>query len=68
MRVKILRADTVWDLEKKINNFLENTSDAHIIDIKYQGVGNSSAYSVDCPSAMIIVSDDCYETNKYWFF
>lgn len=66
MRVKILRADTVWDLEKTINNFLENINNTQIIDIKYQGVGNTPAYSTDRPSAMIIMADDCYEKAR-WF-
>ena len=66
MRVKILRADTVWDLEKKINNFLENINNTQIIDVKYQGVGNTPAYSTDRPSAMIIMTDDCYEKAR-WF-
>lgn len=67
MRVKILRADSVWNLEKEINRFLEKIRDDQIVDIKYQGVGNTPAYSTDRPSAMIIMSDGCYEKNKYWF-
>ena len=55
MKVKIIRADDTWDLEEEINNFLKNISDSQIIDIKYQGVGNHSSYSVDRPSAMIIM-------------
>jgi hypothetical protein len=55
MKVKIIRADTTWNLEKEINNFLKNISDSQIIDIKYQGVGNHASYSLDRPSAMIIM-------------
>lgn len=67
MKVRIIRADTVWNLEEKINKCLKDADNTQIIDIKYQGVGNSSAYSVDCPSAMLIVSDDYYEVIKYYF-
>ena len=55
MKVEIIRADNIWDLEKKINKFLSNISDSQIIDIKYQGIGNHAAYSVDYPSAMVIM-------------
>lgn len=65
MKVKIIRADYVWNLESEINKLLDKANDSQIIDIKYQGVGNSPAYSVDRPSAMIIVTDDFYETIKW---
>ena len=55
MKVKIIKADDTWDLEKEINNFLKNISDNQIIDIKYQGVGNHASYSTGRPSAMIIM-------------
>lgn len=55
MKVEIITADNTRDLEKKINLFLNDISDSQIIDIKYQGVGNHAPYSIDCPSAMIIM-------------
>lgn len=55
MKVKIINADNVWDLEKYINAFLNTVSDSKIIDIKYQGIGNHAATSLDRPSAMIIM-------------
>ena len=55
MKVKIIKADDVWDLEMDINNFLNTVSDSQIIDIKYQGVGNHPTSSLDRPSAMIIM-------------
>lgn len=55
MKVKIITSDSVWDLENKINAFLNNINDSQIVDIKYQGVGNSAPYSIDRPSAMIIM-------------
>ena len=55
MKVSIITADNVWDLETKINDFLKSISDSRIIDIKYQGVGNHATYSIDRPSAMIII-------------
>ena len=55
MKVKIITADTVWELEWAINDFLSTTSDNRIVDIKYQGVGNHAAGSVDRLSAMIIL-------------
>lgn len=57
MKVKIINAKNTWELEDKINEFLINKeNDIKIIDIKYQGVGNSPAYSTDYPSAMIIMN------------
>lgn len=55
MKVKIIRAENTWELEKEINKFLSSMSDNQIIDIKYQGVGNHATYSTDRPSAMIIL-------------
>ena len=55
MKVKIITADTIWDLELGINNFLRTISDNQIIDVKYQGIGNTAPYSLDRPSAMIIL-------------
>lgn len=55
MKVEIIRGNNIWDLEKNINKFLSNINDSQIIDIKYQGVGNHAAYSVDYPSAMVIM-------------
>jgi hypothetical protein len=55
MKVKIIRADDIWDLEYEINKFLRDMSDDEVIDIKYQGVGNHPTYSIDRPSAMIIM-------------
>lgn len=55
MRVKIIRADSVRELEEKINLLLKNIDDAQIIDIKYQGVGCRPFDGTDCPSAMIIL-------------
>ena len=55
MKVKIVHADNVWDLETKINEFLNNIDDSQIIDIKYEGIGNHALHSTDRPSAMIIM-------------
>ena len=55
MTVKIIYADNVWDLERKINEFLRSINDSRIIDIKYQGIGNHPPYSIDRPSAMVIM-------------
>lgn len=55
MKVKIITANDIWDLEKEINKFLININDNQIIDIKYQGIGNHATYSSDRPSAMIIM-------------
>lgn len=55
MKVKIINADNTWDLESKINEFLKITIDDRVLDIKYQGVGNTPAYSTNRPSAMIIL-------------
>lgn len=53
MKVKIFDLEDEEDLEKEINNFLEN--DIEVIDIKYSV--SSSVYSEEqifCFSAMII--------------
>lgn len=54
MEVKIISAQNVWSLEDEINHFLRTTT-RQVLDIKYQGIGNHSAYSTDEPSAMIIL-------------
>lgn len=55
MKVEIITADDTRDLERKINSFLNDISDSQIIDIKYQGIGNQAPYSLDRPSAMVIM-------------
>ena len=55
MKVKIITANDARNLETEINKFLKNIGDNQIIDIKYQGIGNHAAYSIDYPSAMIIM-------------
>lgn len=55
MKVEIITAGNTQDLERKINSFLNDINDSQIIDIKYQGVGNQAPYSLDCPSAMVIM-------------
>lgn len=55
MKMKIIKADNVWDLEIDINNFLNTVSDSQITDIKYQGIWNHTTSSLDRPSVMIIM-------------
>ena len=55
MKVKIITADSVYELEYRIDKFLNITRSDRIINIQYQGVGNHSTYSIDRPSAMIIM-------------
>ena len=57
MRVKIIEDDSVWELEKKINEFLKDIDDDKIIDIKYQGIGSSPVHGLDSPSVMVIMKD-----------
>ena len=58
MKVKIIYANTVLDLEEKINEFLEDISNSQIVDIKYQGAANHPDYGgIKCPSAMVIIKD-----------
>lgn len=54
MEVKIISAESTWRLEEKINQFLQTTTQ-QVLDIKYQGVGDRSAYGTAEPSAMIIL-------------
>lgn len=55
MKVKIIHAETTYALEDEINEFLRLVPSNQILDVKYQGVGNHSAYSTDYPSALIIM-------------
>lgn len=55
MKVKIIKADDILNLETKVNKFLNNINDSSIIDIKYQGISNYSAHRIDYPSAMVIL-------------
>lgn len=57
MKVKIITANDIFELETKINAFLKTVDGGRIIDIKYQGIGNHSTYSLDRPSAMIITNE-----------
>ncbi|EQK39799.1 hypothetical protein C672_3616 [[Clostridium] bifermentans ATCC 638] len=60
MRVEILEEKYKYQLQDKINKWLDEYEDSRkIIDIKYTGNGNSATYSIDNYSAMII-----YEKNK----
>lgn len=54
MKVKIINADNVWELEDKVNRFLKDINDSQIVDIKYQGIGNHGLHSIDRPSVMVI--------------
>ena len=56
MKVKIFDEAHELDLEKSVNDFLNNL-DGDVIDIKYQvSVSNFSEEQVFCFSAMIIYS------------
>jgi len=54
MRVEIIEDKNYKRLEEKINIILKYVQPSEILDIKYSGSGNSSAYSIDYYSAMII--------------
>lgn len=54
MRVEIIEEKSKYDLERRINERLRKYKNNEIIDIKYTGSGNSSSYSTDYYSAMII--------------
>lgn len=54
MRVEILEDQRKSKLEEKINERLKYYTPEEIIDIKFSGSGNHSAYSIDHYSAMII--------------
>lgn len=36
MKIKIITANSAYELEKLVNNFLKDTKTKNIIDIKYQ--------------------------------
>ena len=55
MKIEIISADNVYELENKVNSFLCDVDDERIIDIKYQGIGNTPAYSTNKPSVMVIL-------------
>lgn len=54
MRVEILTGSSRSRLEEMINERLKYYDPLEIIDIKFSGSGNHSAYSTDEYSAMII--------------
>ena len=54
MKVEILASERKYELEKMINNRISGLKNENIVDIKYSGSGNSSAYSREEYSAMII--------------
>ena len=54
MRVEILTGSSRRRLEEMINERLRYYDPLEIIDIKFSGSGNHSAYSTDEYSAMII--------------
>ena len=65
MKIKIIRAEFHHDLEKEVNRVLDRLDNNDIIDIKYQGVGNSPAYSTDRLSAMLILTNNGYKKIEY---
>ena len=67
MKIKILQEDSVYKLQQKLNEALDMLNDDDVIDIKYQGIGNTPAYSTNWPSAMLILTDDGYKKIKYRF-
>lgn len=55
LKVKVFDFEDEHDLEDEVNNFINNTENIEIMDIKYQvGVGVFSEEQVFCFSAMII--------------
>lgn len=65
MKIKIIKAEYHHELEAKVNKVLDRLDNNDIIDIKYQGVGNSPAYSTDRLSAMLILTNNGYKKIEY---
>ena len=57
MKVEIVEAISVYDLEKLVNQILSKHHSSEIVDIKYSGNGNHSLHSRDYYSAMIIFQE-----------
>lgn len=57
MKVEIVEAISVYDLEKLVNQILSEHHPSEIVDIKYSGSGNHSVNSRDYYSAMIIFKE-----------
>ena len=55
MRIKIIGAEFISDLENRVNAFLRDVDDKQIVDIKYQGVGCHTVNGINRPSVMIIL-------------
>ena len=57
MKVNMICKNRYWDLEEAVNNFLRraNKIGEKIMDIKFSGEGNYSAYSTARCSVMIIM-------------
>jgi TPP-dependent pyruvate/acetoin dehydrogenase alpha subunit len=46
LKVKIIAAASSWELEEKVNEFLEGMNLATIYDMIFQTVNNSFAYNI----------------------
>lgn len=57
MRVEIIKEESRYKLEEKVNSKLKGVMSERILDIKYTGNGNSGTYSIREYSAMIIFKD-----------
>ena len=57
MRVKTIYEDNCWDLEKAVNNYLEDAKRRgdKVLDIKFPGAGIRAPYGTNYWSAMIIM-------------
>ena len=57
MNVRIINADNYVDLEKKVNQHLEDAKrwGYKVLDIKFSGAGSRAPYGTNYWSAMIIM-------------
>ena len=55
MKIKIIEARYVYELEKEVNAFLSKWDPSNILDIKYSGGGGSSELFGKHLSVMIIL-------------
>lgn len=57
MKVKIIRENDYYDLEKSVNSFLKEQEryGCKVLDIKYSGSGGRAPYGIIYWSAMVIM-------------
>lgn len=54
MKIKVLNSNSIYELEKKVNDFISNFSPSDVFDIKYGVFMDEESYTQTKYSVMII--------------